>query len=254
MTDREVLKCIDEGANFYISLFGKAEHMETVDTPYYSYVRPTGEEYGIRFAYNISIDDLSDEQQKAVIEEIRAQNMPAWVDLLSSDRVFRGFFGREKVHAQTEFGEYDEVYMAMLPDEKPDFPLTALETKRVCSRAEFTAWVDINNGIFAQGNSDIHPVYHYHLSEQGLLKCYIRYYEGKPASIAAVMDNSGVASLEFVATVPELRRKGFAKEVCAKAIQEAFQDGAKILTVRAINAVAARLYRDLGFRSYNHAI
>lgn len=44
MTEREILQCIDDGANFYVSLFGRAEHMEIVDKGFYSYVKPTGDE------------------------------------------------------------------------------------------------------------------------------------------------------------------------------------------------------------------
>ena len=69
-----------------------------------------------------------------------------------------------------------------------------------------------------------------------------------------VIDNDGIASLEFVATVPEMRRRGFAREVCEKAIYDAFMDGAKIVTVRAINAVAGKVYQSIGFKAYNYAI
>ena len=82
------------------------------------------------------------------------------------------------------------------------------------------------------------------------MKCYILYHDDTPVSVAAIMDNNGVASLEFVGTISEMRRKGFAKAVCEKAVSDAFDDDASIVTVRAINRTAARLYQSIGFKAY----
>lgn len=254
MNEREILKHIDDGANFYISLFGRADHMEVIERPHYSYIHPASEEYGIRFVYNVHVDGLPAVQRDAVIAEIKALNMPVWVDLLSSDDVFFAFFGRKKVHGQTAFGENDEVYMAMLPRQQQKSNGLNPEVALVSTPEEFARWAEINNRAFANGNPDMHPVYHYPLCVNGLMKCYIRYHEGSPAAIAAIMDNNGITSLEFVATVPEMQRKGFAKDVCERAIYDAFENGAKIVTVRAINAAAAKLYKKVGFTAYNHAI
>lgn len=77
------------------------------------------------------------------------------------------------------------------------------------------------------------------------------YRDNNPVSVAAIMDNNGAASLEFVGTIPEMRKKGFARAVCEKAVCDAFCDGASIITIRAINAAAARLYQSIGFKAYN---
>lgn len=82
------------------------------------------------------------------------------------------------------------------------------------------------------------------------VKCYILYHDGIPVSVAAIMDNNGAASLEFVGTIPEMRNKGFAKAVCEKAVSNAFADGASIITLRASSGTAARLYRSVGFKAY----
>ena len=47
MTEKEIIKYIDAGANFYVSMFGRAEHMEVVDNGFYTYVKPKAGEYGI---------------------------------------------------------------------------------------------------------------------------------------------------------------------------------------------------------------
>lgn len=117
MTEREILRSIDKGANHYIALFGKAAHMDTVRREFYSYIKPNSDEHGIRFVYDLRIESLPPQRRRAVIAEIKALNMPVWVDLLSSDVLFEDLFGRKKAHGQTEFTENDEVYLAMLPGE-----------------------------------------------------------------------------------------------------------------------------------------
>lgn len=80
------------------------------------------------------------------------------------------------------------------------------------------------------------------------------YSKNVPVSVAATMNNIGIVSLESVGTIPQMRRQGFAKAVCEKAVSDAFADGAKIVTVRAIDAAASKLYQSLGFKAYNYAI
>ena len=254
MTDREIIQHIDNGANFYVSLFGNAIHMEKVDKEFYSYIKPKAGEYGISFIYNVRIENLPLEQQKSLIYEIKSMHMPIWLDLLTSDEVFYMFFGKEKTHGQTEFNENDEIYLAMLPEEKRKCYENNNKIIKIHSAEEFALWAQMTNDLLAGGYPDIHPVNHFTLCEKESLKCYIMYHDNIPVSVAAIMDNNGIASLEFVATIPEMRKKGFAKAVCEKAVYDAFSNGASIITVRAINAVAGKLYKSIGFKAYNYAL
>lgn len=68
MTDREIIRHIDDGANFYIRLFGDAVHMENTDGEFYSCVRPKAGEHGISFIYNVRIEQLAPKQKKAVYD------------------------------------------------------------------------------------------------------------------------------------------------------------------------------------------
>lgn len=254
MTEREILKRIDHGARNYIRMFGTAEHMEIVDKTFYRYIKPRADVHGISFVYDLRLDGLGEEERDKVVQEIKALNMPVWVDLTAPDTLFQAFFGRERIHGQTHFEENDEVYLAMLPEEKPEYRETCNEIIRVRSAEEFAVWAEIANGVLAGGYPDIHPVYHYSLCEKGRMKCYTAYYEGEPAATAAILDDNGTTSLEFVAVLPEMRRKGLAKAVCRKAVEDAFAEGSKVVTVRAINAAAGSLYRSVGFTAYNYAI
>ena len=254
MTDREIIKCINDGANYYVSMFGNAEHMEIVHKEFYSYVKPMTDEHGINIIYNVHIENLAIEQQKEVVAEMKALHMPIWIDLLASDELFFWVFGKKKLHGQTVFDDNDEIYMALLPDEK----VSTIPSKEVIvsvkSVEEFALWAQIANDVLAGGYPDMHPIYHYPLCQNGLMKCYICYSNGIPVSVAAIMNNNGVVSLEFVATIPEMRRRGLAKAVCEKAVCDALEEGAKIITVRAVDSTAGKLYQSLGFKAYNYAI
>lgn len=250
MTEREILQHIDNGANYYVSIFGEAVHMDKVDQEYYSYVKPKAGEQGISFIYNVHIENLSPEQKKAVIDEMKSMNMPIWLDLLVSDETASIFSGKERKQEQTKPDEDVETYLAILPEEKRECPINSDQVLKVHTADEFAAWAQTANDVLAGGNPDLHPVHHFPLCEKGIMKCYTMYSGGMPVSVAAIIDNHGIASLEFVATVPEARRRGFARAVCAKAVWEAFSDGASIITVRAADSAAAKLYQSIGFRTY----
>lgn len=247
MTHREVLEYIDRGANYYVSLFGRAEHMELVEREFYSFVRPKGGVYGIRFAYDLRLDGLPKERQKALIAEIKALGMPVWLNLTASQQVIRLYTDREGVGAPPEQDPDGEVYLAMLAGEKPDCPAEA-RVAQVHTLADFAQWAGVVNQVLSYGKADIHPEYHYPLCRDGLLRCYlVRDGEGRAVSTAAAAVDREAVSLEFVATLPEYRRRGLARAACRRAVADAFSGGAAIATVRAVDGVAAKLYESIGF-------
>lgn len=254
MTDNQIVKYIDDGANFYVRLFGTAEHMEIVDKNFYSYVKPKDGEQGITFIFDVNIENLPIEVQKEKVSEMRTLSMPIWLGLLANDELHFLVYGNEKTHKQTIFSENDEVYMAMLPYEKPQYNPNENKIIKVKSVEEFELWAKLTNDLLHGGYPDMHPKYHYSLCQKDFMSCYILYKDNAPASVAAVMDNNGITSLEFVATAPEMRQKKLASEICARAISDTFKNGAKIITLRAINLAATRLYLSLGFKAYNYSL
>ncbi|MDE7293158.1 MAG: GNAT family N-acetyltransferase [Oscillospiraceae bacterium] len=250
MTNKEIIRHIDEGANYYVGMFGEAVHMEKVDKEYYSYVKPKPGEEGISFIYNVRINDLPAEQMKAVIAEMKSMNMPIWLSLFISDEAAFIFSGKKPAHEKREPCEDDEVYLAMLPEEQREYCENNHKIIKVQTAEEFALWARMVNDILAGGHTDIHPVNHFIWCEKMGVKCYILYHDNIPVSVTAIMDNNGAASLEFVGTVPEMRGKGFARAVCSKAVSDAFANGASIITIRAINRKAERLYQSVGFKTY----
>ena len=251
MTEREIIQHIDDGANYYVGLFGEAIHMEKVEKEFYSYVKPKEGEQGISFIYNVRLDNLPTEQIKITIDEMKSMHMPIWLGLLVSDEAAFLFSGKKPTHEKTEHDENDEIYMAMLPEEKRECHDHNKKIIQVHSAEEFALWARTTNDIFSGGYPDIHPVNHFIWCEKKGVKCYMMYHDNILVSVAAIMNNNDAASLEFVGTIPEMRNKGFARSVCEKAVCDAFSDGASIITIRAINAAAARLYQSIGFKAYN---
>lgn len=95
MTNKEILRHIDDGANYYVNLFGEAVHMERFDKEFYSYLKPKEGEQGISFIYNVNINGLPMEQMKAVVDEMKSMNMPIWLGMDLSDEAVYVFSGKK---------------------------------------------------------------------------------------------------------------------------------------------------------------
>lgn len=248
MTNREIIDCIDRGANYYVSLFGRAEHMEIVQREHYSLVRPKGDVFGIRFVYDVRLEGLPLQRQKELAAEIHALGMPVWLNLGTSPEAFQAFTGREKQDVPQDSD--GESYLAMLPGEMPAYPAFPQVTEAK-TQPEFARWAETVNQVLSGGKEDIHPQYHYPLCRDGLMRCYmVQDREGRALSAAAAAVDGECVSLEFVATLPEFRRQGLARALCCRAVEDAFRQGAEIVTVRAIDGRAAALYEAVGFQQY----
>ena len=246
MTDNEIIKYIDDGAIFYLDFFGDAVHMKSTDNGVYRMIRPKENKQGVKFIYDLRLDHLTDDEAKTKITEMKLTGLPVWWPL-HSKRIRELLHGKDFIAKPPSEG--DEFYMALLPDSQPSGVENDVEIKHIKTPADFKIWADMANLIFAGGYGDIHAVNHYHWCEKDRLFPYIAYQSGTPAAIAAFMNNNGVASLEFVATLNEYRRKGLARAVCIAAVREAFMNGAIVITTRAFHP-ASLLYQSLGFKIY----
>jgi len=165
MDAKQIARYIDDGANYYLRLFGDAEHMEYVDLGYYSYVKPKEGEQGIQFVFDVRLEDLSPEMKKDKTAEIKALNMPIWLDILASNDVHKLMFGTEKEHGKIELEDNDEAYMALLPQER-SIPLpngSDLRVIKVETKEQFQVWTTLANDILSGGSPDMNAEYHYPL-------------------------------------------------------------------------------------------
>jgi hypothetical protein len=235
MTSNEVIKYVNDGANNYLMFFAQAPHMEYLNYEYYNVIRPKSGYQGVQFVFNVNINDLPQTRQIEIINEIKNYRMPIWWSLPIPSELYKLIYSKDKPKGSINDAE---LYMAVLPHSNVDNQSIGnknIKIKEVNSKELFTKWAEIANANLSNGYQDIHPENHYEACKNGIIKCYIGYENEKEATIASIMDKDGIASLEIVATVPEYRNKGFAKLICKYAIDETFNNGAKIITVRAMN-------------------
>lgn len=255
MTDFEIIKNVDNGANFYLKLLGDAQNMEYIDNGVYSYIIPKEGEQGVRFVFNVRLENLSEKEQIEKIAEIKALKMPVWWDLQSSNMLYRLIHGKNKEKLTGEPPDGEELYMAIFPNEQVDKePLSEIVTKEVDNENDFALWAKFVNDVMNDGCIVIHPQNHYHLCKKGAINCFSCYKNNTLVAAASTMNNDNISSLEFVATNSANRREGLAKAVCSKAIKNAFDKGSIIVTLRAVNPGTRELYTSLGFRIYNYAL
>ena len=240
----DVLKYVDAGANFYLRVIGDAEHMEILDNGVFETMRSRGDLNNFCSIYNIRLDQLSDEEMSRVIQEIGDKRIHTWWPIYTSERVLDALNGKG---ARGTFDD-GEVYAAMLPKDKPEYPHTSdsIEIKRVSSLAEFATWCSIDNTWEHDGMIAVHPQNHYHLIANGKLRCYLGYVDNIAITTTAILNNDKIASLEFTATRPEYRQQGCAKAVCQYALDDAFANGIRVVSIRAIGH-ARELAKSLGF-------
>ena len=250
MDAREILRRIDQGAEHFLRTLADTPHMICTAADGYTVIRPKAGEEGVSFVRGLQLEGLTQVESAALIARVRAEGLPVWFPLLATDEQFQQFFGRTRIHGAPLTPE-DEVYMALLPGELTAAPLTH-PVQRVTDAAAFADCARVINVVLSGGRPDLHPIHHLPLVEKGRLHAHVAYHEGQPVSAAVTMCKSGAVSLEFVATLPAVRRMGYAGAVCRQAVQDELARGAALITVRAVNPAVARLYERLGFHSYNH--
>jgi ribosomal protein S18 acetylase RimI-like enzyme len=254
MENAEIMKLVDSGAQFYCRQLGNASHMEFERRNHYSIIYPKPGEEGGTSVFDVTLEDLDDAKATEVIDEIKSLNVHTWWGLCISDRDFRLITGKARpIVSDQEHENDEELYMALFPEEKPAYPQTAesvATVTRVMASEDFAPWADICNSVLHGGYPIIHRANHYEICRTGLMSCYLAYLEGEPAGTAAILDDEGIASLEFVATLPQFRKRGIASSLCQRAVDDAFLAGAKVITTRAFQP-AKNLYKSMGFRVYH---
>jgi ribosomal protein S18 acetylase RimI-like enzyme len=256
MTDFDIIRHINDGANFYVDFFANAEHMERIDTGCYTYTRPKPGASGIEFVYNVQLNDLPEVEQLQKIFEIKSLKMPIWWDLQMPEALFLLIHGKVREKLPPIPSDGDELYMAVLSEVSiPNIAINSgMLARKVSTPQMFAEWADKVNEWLNRGFPDVHPQNHYHACQSGAIDCYALHRNGVPVCVCSVMNNAGICSLEFVATRPDSRRQGFAKYLCAYVMHKTFENGAKLISVRAINPGTRELYGGLGFKIYNYAL
>jgi ribosomal protein S18 acetylase RimI-like enzyme len=81
----------------------------------------------------------------------------------------------------------------------------------------------------------------------GPLRGYRADHDGHPASVALALHHDGDCGVSFVATAPQARRRGLARDVMARVAVEARADGCTSASLQATD-LGEKLYAALGYR------
>lgn len=80
-----------------------------------------------------------------------------------------------------------------------------------------------------------------------IVRHYVAYYEGSPASIASTYSSGQVAGLYNVATAQRFRQKGLAAAISARAVNDAFSEAQLCFLQTEPDSPVEQLYDSLGF-------
>lgn len=256
--------------------FVREKEKETVIAGYYHYYRtfsssgivdlhkgnvewimPKEGQKGPSLAFHVKLHEKSwEEELQLLIEGIRSGKVPPrwlitpdatpWniIQILES----QGFRNLSSEAAKPEPGMIlnKSEFQPYIPD------MDSIVCRRVRTIEEFRTWIDIVN-IALHGWKMI-DAEHY---EVWLGKKNFRFYlceiGGKPVSTVATLQTRDTASLEFVSTLQEYRRRKAAISICSQALKELFASGVRAVTLSG-SEEAVTLYRKLGFHDCFHNI
>ncbi|MDO4357869.1 MAG: GNAT family N-acetyltransferase [Clostridia bacterium] len=238
----------------YFSSFAESgvveDHRGDVD-----YIVPKAGCRGPALVYSVHLD--SEAELRALLPDVRAGRIPGkW--LITPHSALAGAVAMLEANGFRNLSAgADEPEPAMLLN-RGDFrpavaPNSGVTCREIRSKADFRVWIDIVNGAL-HGWDMIDADHYYRWVEDGSYRFYLGEIDGVPVTTAATLSNGGVASLEFVSTLAECRRRGVASAVCSRAIADLLAGGAKAVTLSACGE-SASLYRSLGFhRCFDNVI
>ena len=182
--------------------------------------------------------------------------MPVWWPLYISNALYRLIHNKDRVPAPITPPDGVELFMAVasLTQVPVVQPVDGAIIWKINDEEFFALWALSVKKFFYDDYQYIHPQYHYPACKTGIIRCYLCYKNDRPAAVCSIMDNAGICSLEFVAAHRDFRRQRLVKYICAVALKESFESGAKFITLRAGEPGTRELYTSLGFKTYNHAV
>ena len=89
----------------------------------------------------------------------------------------------------------------------------------------------------------------YEVQENAAARCWVTTVDGRVAAMLVLWIIVDEAHIATIATHPQFRRRGFAKQMLTKSLMAAREEGARsaLLEVRARHVVAQKIYCNIGF-------
>lgn len=217
-----------------------------------SWIIPKDGENGPSLAFNIQLEEETVEKGiQKLIEGIRDKKVPSLWFVTPDAKPHNIISILEQNGFKNLSSASDDPEPGMLLN-KDDFrPYHMAEDGIICrkihSKEDFSTWIDIVN-IALHGWKMIDDANYYTWLENGIYDFYLAEINGIPVSTAATIRSGNTASLEFVSTLKEYRRKKAGITVSSIALSELFENGVERVTLSgSVEAVA--LYQKLGFHS-----
>lgn len=218
-----------------------------------NWIMPKEGEKGPAIAFRVHLDeDTAEEEIKTLIAGIYAKKVPSIWHITPDSTPFNIM----EIMQQNGFRDLS----VGAPAPEPTMLLSrsgfrsylstdnSIVCRRVWTREEFHSWIDVvNTALHGWDMIDAENYYTWVESED--INIYLGEINGVPVSTAATIQNGEVASLEFVSTLEEYRRRKAAAVVCSQAIHDLFAKGVKAVTLGACGE-SVHLYKQLGFQSY----
>lgn len=246
-------------ANYYryYKAFGLSEiielHEGTID-----WMMPKEGKVGPSLAFNVQLSkDHCREELQELIAGIKAKTIPnRWfitpdaepeniIELLEAN----GFKNLSENAEQPEPGMllWASDFTPCLQEENP-----AIVCREVQTLEDFSTWVDVVNTAL-HGWEMIDAENYYTWTKQENMRFYLAELAGKAISTVATIRTGNTASLEFVSTLQEYRRRKAAIILSSRALENLFADGVESVTLSG-SGEAVPLYEKLGFHQCFHNI
>lgn len=254
--DRECIRAaIVRGMEYYLETLALPPHMEHYDDGQCAWIRPRQGAVGPACTYRVCFGEKSDAELRAMALAYREQGAPrSWLTTpFSTPARVGGLLMELGLIDPTDADLHDEG-MAIPPERMSDLDFlsesgaSALRVERVATPEAFVHWTRITNDVL-HGMELLDPALYYPLCESGKMACFLGWDGDRPMSTAATMREDGNATLEFIATLPGARGRGFGTAVCRAALRQLVGEGAELVSLRA-RAMGVSLYRKLGFETY----
>jgi GNAT superfamily N-acetyltransferase len=250
MENQRIVEQIIHGMDHYMEVLALPAHMEKYDDGICAWIKPRAKgTEGPAAVYKVYFGDKTDEQIREIIQSYRAVGVPDYWDVtpLSTPGRIKDLLISLDVMKQSSEGV---VGMALLPEEyvPQTKSTTGISARKANGREDFKIWTDIANEAL-HGCRLLDPELYYPVCESGEMTCFLGYSGETPVATSSAMMHDGNGTLEFIATLPDYRKRGIGACVCRAAIEQLIGDSVSIITLRA-REMGVSLYTSLGFKQY----
>jgi GNAT superfamily N-acetyltransferase len=252
MENHEIIEHIVHGGNYYLDILAMPSNKKKNSDEYCTWIKPKeGIKHGPIGVYKINFGNKTDDEIRQIVQKYRDNGVPNYwfITPLSVPNHLRNILQELNVTVGDNKG------MAILPEQYEQTRHNAVKcnsqitVKRVRDKHDFITWANIaNTALFEEPMCD--PEQYYPLCNNGIIKCFLGYFNDKPVSTSMVFKtDNGIGRLDWISTLPDYRKKGIGTAVCLAGMEQLIKDDAFIITLCATQ-MGVSLYESLGFKIY----